>query len=360
MTRHDRAVLYDFFQVAGGAERFSLAAAEALGGCEIVVARTFPASRALGYNHCDVTSLGNWCTKSLPRVIESIACFKYRASFLKDVNLALYSGIYAPLAVKYQVAGTRIYYCHTPPRYAYDMRDAYRAQTPILLRPILSLLSNYLASQYENALSEMDFIFSNSLNVQQRLKAATGFDSKVLYPPVDTQRFQWSNQEDYFLSLGRLEPKKNVELIVKAFLKLPSRKLFVSSGGSQLNHLKKLAAGANNIIFTGWQSESALRELVGRCLAAIYIPDDEDFGMSPVEAMAAGKPVVGCAKGGLLETVLSGETGILIPAPLTEYDLINALISLTPQCALSMRAACEARAEMFSKKVFSQRLNAIL
>jgi glycosyltransferase involved in cell wall biosynthesis len=161
----------------------------------------------------------------------------------------------------------------------------------------------------------MDKIFANSKNVQVRLKRYLGVDSEVLYPPVNIERFKWLSDGDYFLSTARLEPLKRVDLIVEAFKQMPDEKLVVTSGGSQLDNLKKLAGDAPNIEFTGWVSEARLAELVGHCKATIYIPKDEDFGMSPLESQAAGKPVVGVDEGGVAETVLHGRNGLLIRTP---------------------------------------------
>jgi glycosyltransferase involved in cell wall biosynthesis len=98
--------------------------------------------------------------------------------------------------------------------------------------------------------------------------------------------------------------------------------------------------------------------LVGNCIATIYIPIDEDFGMSPVESMAAGKPVVGVSEGGVLETVINGQTGVLMQNRLRIADVIDGVRRLDAKTALRMRPVCEGRAEVFSKARFSQRLKA--
>ena len=120
--------------------------------------------------------------------------------------------------------------------------------------------------------------------------------------------------------------------------------------------MKRLAADAPNIHFTGWQTEAQLSRWIGNAIAAIYIPMDEDFGMSPVESMAAGKPVIGVAEGGLLETVVPDQTGILLEPPPTADAITAAVNDLTPKRAQEMRSACETRASLFTREIFLEKM----
>ena len=136
-------------------------------------------------------------------------------------------------------------------------------------------------------------------------------ESIVIYPPCDTEKFSWIGQGNYYLSTARLMPYKRIDLIIKAFTKLPEIRLVIASTGPDESHLKQLAQGLKNIKFVGDISDQELKKLLGNAIATIYIPKDEDFGMSPVESMAAGKPVIGYGEGGLLETIINGEAGWL-------------------------------------------------
>ncbi|MCX5882479.1 MAG: glycosyltransferase, partial [Deltaproteobacteria bacterium] len=182
----------------------------------------------------------------------------------------------------------------------------------------------------------------------------------VIHPPVDTERFCWMGQKDYYVSLARLENFKRVDLIVKAFRQMPEKKLEVTSSGSEMERLKRLASDAPNIHFTGWQTEAQLCRWIGNAIAAIYIPMDEDFGMSPVESMAAGKPVIGVAEGGLLETVVPNQTGILLKPPPTVDAIMAAVHDLTPKRALEMRSACETRARLFTREIFIEKMQRVI
>jgi len=349
-------VLYDFMHVPGGAERVTLALAKVLGS-EVIVSRVEPACDALLKSKSVlVQSLSFSWTRWMGRVLEAILNFSLCAGRIANAETVIYSGFYAPLAVDFQRAGRRIYYCHTIPRFAYDLKGESRAGFAWYLRPLFDVFTALLRWRYERAIQRMDEVWVNSENVRQRLKRYLGMDARVIYPPVETHRFAWLSHGDYYISLARLEPLKRIDAVVKAFIKMPHRRLVVASGGSQLAVLQQLAAGAQNITFLGWTSEAQLCEHVGHARAAIYVPVDEDFGMSPVEAMAAGKPVIGVAQGGLLETVVDGQTGCLIKGELTPEKIIVAVDALEALNPLVLRSACEARAAQFDEAVFTQKV----
>jgi glycosyltransferase involved in cell wall biosynthesis len=277
-------------------------------------------------------------------------------AFLEGYDSVIYSGFYTPLAVRHHLHGRNILYCHTPPRFIYDQRDFYLKRLPFWLRPALQVFINYLQPRYENAIAQMDIIIANSENVRQRIKYYLGKDAVVVNPPCDTARFIWQGQDNYYLSMGRLDPLKRVDLIIKAFLEMPEKHLIVASGGEELQRLQILAKKAPHISFTGWLDDEQLAGLVGNAIATLYLPKDEDFGMSPLESMAAGKPVIGVAEGGLLETIIPEETGILLAPQLNIKAICQAVETLTPRRALIMRNACERQAQHFRREIFLEKM----
>lgn len=323
------AVLYDYMHVKGGAESVTLTLSHEVPNMDLVTAfmapEAFPEAPIAEER---IKTLTSPTTRPGWQVLKSALAFEYKTQFLKDYETLIFSGSIAPLAVKHSRAGRNIYYCHTPPRFVYDLKDYYLDAATRLQRPALKALIAYLQPRYEDAIGKMDKVFANSKNVQGRLRKYLGVDSEVLYPPVDTDRFKWLSDGDYFLSTARLEPLKRVDLIVEAFKQLPDEKLVVTSGGSQLENLKKLAADTSNIEFTGWVSDERLAELVGHCKATIYIPKDEDYGMSPVESIAAGKPVIGVDEGGVGETVVNRVSGVLMESErISSQCLVTAIRS---------------------------------
>ena len=273
----------------------------------------------------------------------------------------IFSGSLSLLAHK-RIDGPKILYCHTPPRLLYDQKDFYFSEMSPFKRPAMKLLISIYQKVYEDAVRDMDIIIANSGNVQKRIKRYLARDSDVVYPPCDTTGFKWLGQENYYLSTARPDILKRVDVIVRAFLKMPDKNLVVISGGSELKRIRKMAETASNITVFGWVDQPQLMQLTGRCIATIYIPRDEDFGMSPVESMSAGKPVIGVAEGGMLETVKDGETGILIKTPgePDPEDVINAVTQMTTHAAVEMRNECEARASVFGIEPFIEKMTGIL
>jgi len=255
--------------------------------------------------------------------------------------------------------GRNILYCHTPPRFIYDQAEFVARHSSLIQKLGLITAGPVYRAGYERAVARMHVIVANSENVRRRIQHHLGRESAVVYPPCDTEGFRWRSEGSYYLSTGRLTALKRIDTIVRAFLKMPGKKLVVASGGTELDALRRLAADADNIRFTGWTSEADLRRLVGEAIATIYVPVDEDFGMSPVESMAAGKPCISVAEGGPLETILPGETGVLLK-PFGVNALIEAVQWLGPQRAAAMRAACEARAQLFDRARFVREMRDIV
>ncbi len=355
-------VLYDFFRVLGGAERVA---------ADLV--RHYQADLALGFDALEEQSLSfddevpthkfdfKASSNFLPvQVMRLVYSFYYKVQFLNKYDWAVYSGVYAPLAVRHQSRGKRILYCHTPPRFLYDLKDYYKKQNISWRKPLFHCFSSVFKPLYENAFHSMDVVIANSENVKKRIKHYLGAESVVIHPPCSVEGKEWGEPQGYYLSLARLEPYKRVDRLIEAFLRMPNKRLVIASGGSDLGRLKELAQGAENIHFTGWTSQAKLDQLISNCIASLYIPIDEDFGMSPVESMAAGKPVIGVNEGGLGETVLPDETGILLNSELRKEDIVEAVNRMSPQVAVLMKTACEERAKLFSEQEFFRKMDRYL
>ncbi len=352
------AVLHDYFESAEGGGRLALTAAQAVKadlyyGFKLDKHPYFNSSLFTGrhYPLARFTGLPIW------RQLSLVNAFSRKTGFLSEYNAVLYSGTYTPFAVYNHTGGRNIYYCHTPPRFAYDQKDFFSSLIPAWQRPLLHAFNKYLRPRYEAALRKMDIILTNSSNVKKRIREYLGLDAMIVYPPCDINSFCWIDQHEFYLSTARLDPLKRIDLIIEAFCRMPEKKLIVVSDGSELRRLKTLAEKVNNIQIMGLVSEKKLTELLGCCIATIYIPKDEDFGMSPVESMAAGKPVISVEEGGILETLQDGKTAFLVNKNfLSSEDLINAVRRMTPETAKSMRRACEKRAAQFRTDIFVKKI----
>jgi len=352
-------IIHDLFHIMGGGERLVHTLAAGL-----------PADILTGHIGAETFDLSG-----LPGKVQNLQALS-RIHGIKTWHLArafrshqpahqhhqtiIYSGVASPLAVAQYPHAKQVFYCHTPPRFVYDKREHHMANMNRLKQWAFKRLLNWFQPQYEAAVAQMDVLLTNSHYVKQRIQGALGLSAHVVYPPCDTAHFTWQGDGDYYLSLARHDELKRVDQIIHAFNQMPNKKLVVASGGAQTQALKALAKDNPNIQFTGWLNESDLRHLLGHCIATIYIPVDEDFGMSPVESMSAGKPVIASDHGGLLESVQHQTTGLMVADDGLQEQLINAVNSLDVNQAARMRSACESRAQGFDTQVFLQKFKEFL
>lgn len=353
-------LLYDFLAVRGGAERVLQIMHEEFCGDVLVGFVNKSMFPNVNDEFGNLFDLNSHQRISALKILSVCRAFSQLGLHRWEAQTKVFSGSYAVLAAKASCPARNVYYCHTPPRFLYDLKDHYQREYPVLVRPALAALRAWLRPRYEAAVGNMRTVISNSQTVQRRLMDFLGVSSYVIHPPVETQKFRWQESAGYYLSTARLEPLKRVDLIIKAFLEMPDKRLIVTSGGSALPALRQLAAGAPNIEFTDWTTAEVSADLIGQSVATLYVPRDEDFGMSPVESMAAGKPVFGVAEGGLTETVVDGETGFLLPAALNHHHIKEAVLAREPAELYRMRRACEARARAFDRGVFAEKMRAFL
>jgi glycosyltransferase involved in cell wall biosynthesis len=348
------AIFHDYFSIRGGGERLVLDLARGLEAAVVTGYRTndsypesdFPA------DYRELSAIRIPGTRGLTALSLAFAFARARP-LAANYGTRIFSGVTAPFAAPpLSAPGRNIFYCHTPPRFLYDQRAGYVAGMSAANKLAFAVAAPLFQRDYERTIGNMHVVVANSENTRRRIRRYLGRDSLVVYPPVDTEAFGWGEPQGYYLSTARLSPLKRVDRIVDAFLALPDKRLVIASGGEQNAELRRRAAGAPNISFTGWTSDAQLRELVAGAIATVYVPVDEDFGMSAVESMAAGKPVIGVAEGGLLETVVPGETGILLPSDFRPADLAARVRTLDARAAHAMRAACEARATQFTRRRF--------
>jgi len=284
--------------------------------------------------------------------------FMYNTKFLSYYDTVIFSWD-CLWAVRNLKEGTKsIYYCHTPPRYLYDLRDEYLKKVPFYLKFAFNFLSSIFRKMYESDIKKIDLILTNSKTTQSRLKSFIWYDSKVLYPPVNLKEFKWVKQDDYYLSYSRLSTAKRIDNIVRAFTKMPDKKLKVIywTNDPQKDEIFEIAKWFPNIEFKTLPWNIWLTDIVWSCIANICIPINEDFWMISIEAMAAWKPCIWVNEWGLRETVIDKKTGVLIPEWGEVEDLIKAIEYMTPERALEMRDNCEKQARNFSLDEFERQI----
>ena len=219
-----------------------------------------------------------------------------------------------------------ISYCHTPTRFLWSDTHSYVEELGVnrLLKKLVPLFLSRVRMWDRIAAERVDYYISNSYTIQERIQKYYHKESTVIYPPVDVSDFYTVPKEevkDYFLAGGRIVPYKRFDLLVEAFNKL-GKPLKIFGNGPALAELKRKAN--DNIEFVGRVSDEELRKLYAECSGFIN-PQEEDFGITMIEAMSAGRPIIAYAKGGAQEIVEHGKTGILVEYQTWE-DFADALI----------------------------------
>lgn len=244
-------------------------------------------------------------------------------------------------------------YCLTPTRFLwlyehYREREQISGVTSMLLKPILAALRQWDWA----AAQRVDYFIAISSEIQRRIKEIYGRTSVVIHPPVDTSYYTPDPMGiigDYYLIVGRLIPYKRVDLAVSAFRHLPQERLIVVGEGRDRATLE--AHAPPNVTFLGRQSHEQVRELLRHCKAFIF-PGLEDFGIAPVEALSAGRPVIAFAGGGALDTVVPGIAGEIF-AEQTVECLYRTLSVFDAQAYRPQD--CRSQAERFSTDNFKEK-----
>jgi glycosyltransferase involved in cell wall biosynthesis len=250
-----------------------------------------------------------------------------------------------------------ICYCHSPPRYLWDMSDIYLKNTAGLGAIGGAVFRSVIprARSFDRAAAgRVTHFIANSAFVQKRIRDFYGRDAEVIHPPVDVDAFDAGRaRADFYLLVSELVPYKRVDLAVEAFRKT-GRRLVVIGDGSEMAALR--ASAPANVEFLGRQPFPVLREHFETCRAFLY-PQIEDFGITAVEAQAAGSPVIAYRAGGALETVIEGETGIFFGEQ-SAASLAEAVMACEGGTFDSGR--CRANAERFRAASFRDNIAAFL
>lgn len=243
-----------------------------------------------------------------------------------------------------------ICYCHTPTRYLWTDTHEYISNLNRngLVKKFIPLFLNRLRMWDRLAADRVDIFIGNSQTVKKRIAKYYNKKSEILYPPVEIEKFSISPiQQDYYLTGGRLVPYKRFDLTIQAFNKT-KKTLKIFGTGPEYHKLKKLAGPTVQLL--GRVKEDQLIKLYQEAQAFIH-PQEEDLGITPIESMACGRPIIGYAKGGLLETVIHNETGIFFKEQ-TVDALIHALRIFENQKFNPQKI--RHHAEQFSKERFKK------
>ncbi len=247
-------------------------------------------------------------------------------------------------------------YCLTPTRYVwryhqYAERENLGRATRLALAPFLTNLRMW----DRLAADRVDHFIAISDEVRRRIAKVYRRESTIIYPPVDVGRFEPSSRiDDYYLFVGRLVPYRRLDVLIEAFNKM-GRPLVIAGSGRDRERLEALAGPT--VKFLGFVPDSDLPDLLARCRAFVW-PGEEDFGISPLQASAAGRPVIAYAAGGTLETVITAPNQPVTGALFTEQSVAAIITTVESFDPLSVDpAAVRRHAEQFDIAVFKRRID---
>ncbi|MFH0833934.1 MAG: glycosyltransferase [Patescibacteria group bacterium] len=356
------AIVHEYLTRMGGAEKVAKVLADLFPSARVFTllydrekcGKDFPAWRV------EVSNLQNFpkflrrrpkfLLPFLPSAIEQFDFSDY--DLVISSSSAFAQGLVSPLKTRH------ICYCHSPARFLWDYSNEYLKENQIggLKKIFLNTKLKDLRIWSRLSARRVDRFLANSQTIQKRIQKYFRADSEVVHPPVEVNKIHLgTNHENYFLIVSQLTGYKKIELAISVFNKL-RRRLVIVGDGPRREFLESIAG--STIEFLGWKSDREVHELLQNCRGFIF-PGEDDFGIAPVEAMAAGKPVLAFNKGGATETVVHKKTGILFNSQ-TPASLENGLAEFFANEKKFEPKKIRAQAQKFSRQIFEQKIRRIV
>lgn len=349
------AIFHDYFGAIGGGEKVVMALAGIL-DADIITTDVDAVSRI--NPDINVISLGR--TMKIPPLKQISATYKfYTCDFRDRYDYFIFTGNWSHYAARRH--HPNMWYCYTPVRAFYDLYESFLQRQDLITGLMFRMWVLVHRHLDQKSIKHVDEVVTISRNVRKRIKKYHNRESEIIYPPVDTSVYRCKEYGDFWLSINRIYPEKRIELQIAAFSEMPDEKLIIAGGYAKGDHAEKYAKSIaktlpENIKMIGEISEEDLIELYSTCKGFICTAVDEDFGLTPVEAMASGKAVVAVNEGGFLETVTE-QTGILVDA--NPESIISGVrkISQRPE---SYKQACIEQARKFDISVFEEKIKNVI
>ncbi len=358
------ALFHNFMDNIGGAEIVTLTLSRELGAD--IYTTNFSPEHIIKMGFEDV----------LPRIysigqVPVNAPFRHQLTFWRFSRLNLgstydfyiISGDWAMSAANHHKPN--MWYVHSPLNELWEFKDFVRNKVLSAWQRPLYDIWVYINRKYTLKYSrKIDTFVCNSINTKDRLTKYYGIDAEVIHPPVYTKEYTHGESKGYWLSVNRIIRHKRIEIQMKAFSKLPNEKLIIvgsyERGAKQFegykSEIEKLKP--NNVEIINWADKDKLIDLYAKCKGVITTSMNEDFGMTVIEAMASGKPVIAPREGGYKETIHNGDNGILID-DINEDKLISAIKTIEDELSkkpLSYKEKCADRSREFDTDIFMQKI----
>lgn len=368
------AIVHDYIKEYGGAERVLEELIKIYPEADVYTSLYAPKYLGPHRKRFEKYNIKTTWLDSIPFKEKLISPLRILAPIsFKNLDLTSYdkvivsqTGAYFPNLVKHK-KGSLFCYTHTPPRYLYGYMTARKVTNPIV-KALSSITFHFLRMVDLRASENVDQFIANSMEVKARIEKFYRRDAVVAYPPVEVRLKAKvkspKTKEDYYLTGGRLARAKGTDIIIDAFIKngLPLR-IFGRGFAGFENELKtKVERQKANIEFLGEVSDEEKFELMANAKAFIFASYDEDFGITPVESMGVGTPVIAYRSGGVKETVIEGKTGLFFEknTPESLNKALEKFETLRQAQGDKLKNECLSQAEKFSAKEFDRKIKEIV
>jgi len=350
------AIFHNYMDNIGGAEYVSLTLARELGADIYSTAVNENAIRKMGFD-AKIKKIGKVPVNAPFR--QQIALSRFRKLNLrKKYDFFIICGDWAMSGAVNNKPN--LWYVHSPIREIWDLYEYTRKNNiPLFARWIFDLWVKYNRRLNKKYAGDVGKLACNSALTKERVRRYLGRNAAVIHPPVETSKFHYSKSRGYWLSVNRLITHKRVEMQARAFAKMPDEKLIIVGSYERAKHFRKYAdyikkIKPKNAEILSWVDDKKLIDLYANCKGFIATSHNEDFGMTAVEAMASGKPVIAPNEGGYKETVINNVTGKLIDG-INADKLADAVkeIGKKPE---KYKNACIRQAKKFDTSVFIKKI----
>lgn len=351
------ALVHDYLNEFGGAERVLLALSEIWPDAPIYTAfyrKDSPAWERFKNKDVKVSWVHYipFFNKYLHSPLRFLAPLIWNSFDFSKYDLVIgSSGWYITKGFKKKGKNTiEICYCHTPPRWLYGYKTSIELQKYWPVRVYAAIVGHFMRIYDYKVAQRVDYFVANSKNVAKRIEKFYRRDSVVIYPPVELPKVGYVEREDYYLVISRIVGGKGLDLAVNAALKLGIKLKIAGKPAGYYTEYKMLSKLAKRKVeFLGYVSDEKRAELYAGAKAFLALAEDEDFGITPVESMLAGTPVIAFRGGGYTESVVEGKTGVFFDEP-TPESLMGAIkkfekMKIKPE-------DCIEQAKKFSKERF--------
>ena len=349
------AIFHDYFGAIGGGERVVITIAKILDAD--IITTDVDAVRKIDPS-VRVRSLGNTIKFPPLKQISATLMF-WLCDFSKDYDFFIFTGNWSHAAAHRH--HPNLWYCYTPVRAFYDLYPTFISRQNFVIRQLFRAWVFFHRYFDQRSIRHIDHIIAISRNVRDRIQRFYHRGADVIYPSIDTSQYRYLGNGDFWLSVNRLYPEKRIELQVEAFRIIPEERLVIVGGYAKGDHASRYAEKIGmdlplNVTLCGEVGEDELRSLYARCKGHICTALDEDYGLTPLEAMASGKPVVAVNEGGYRETITE-QTGLLVQP---NADKIAGAVRFIAKDPARYKEHCFSRAKEFDIAEFRNQIEAAI